>query len=320
MKFKQIEREYFVTILDRLTRFEPAYKRYNRVLDDIINKYSLHIYKAKDLSIEEKISLANEIINSSITQNNDFYINDVLIELEDKYFIFNKESYQYLSARFNIQGMINEIKDFDNLAKNVVWLKEISKNKTDIFKLREKKSLLYPIEKVILCEGQTEYTLIDTIFKLFNIDLEKLGYITIAAGGKNQVARKYYEMLEYTKLPFFILLDKDAITIKDVISPKLRQKDKLYLINSGEFEDLIPKNILKNAINSAHSCDFNCIFDDFLNDDSMVHNLENIYKKYGFGEFKKAKFALILKEYIQNNCTKSDFENSEIIEIIDTLK
>ena len=41
MKFKQIPAEYFITILDRLTRFEPAYKRYNRVFDDIINKLSI---------------------------------------------------------------------------------------------------------------------------------------------------------------------------------------------------------------------------------------------------------------------------------------
>ena len=46
----------------------------------------------------------------------------------------------------------------------------------------------------------------------------------------------------------------------------------------------------------------------------------NIYKKYGFGEFKKAKFAAQLKEYIESNCTKEDFKNSEIIEIINALK
>ena len=89
--------------------------------------------------------------------------------------------------------------------------------------------------------------------------------------------------------------------------------------DSGEFEDLIPKNILQNAINLAHSCDYNCIFDDFKDDVSMVLNLENIYKKYGFGEFKKAKFALILKEYIEKYCTKGDFSGSEITKIVELI-
>lgn len=319
MKFKQIPDEYFITIIDRLTRFEPAYKRYGRVFDDIINKFSIDI-KAKDLNIEEKIALTESIINNFTRQNEDYFINGILTELEDKYFNYNSESYQYLSCRINFLSILSKIELNDNLPKNVSWLKEISKNKKEIIKLREEKSLLYPIEKLILCEGQTEYTLLETIFKLFDIDLNKLGYMPIAAGGKNQVARKYYEMLEYTKLPFFILLDKDAISTKELIEPKLRSYDKLYLINSGEFEDLIPKNILQKAINAAHSSDFNCIFDDFCDNNSMVLNLENIYKKYGFGEFKKAKFAIILKEYIENYCTKDDFKNSEIIEIIKALK
>ncbi|MBQ4646908.1 MAG: hypothetical protein IJB79_06135 [Candidatus Gastranaerophilales bacterium] len=319
MKFKQIPSEYFITILDRLTRFEPACVRYNRVFDDIINKFSVDI-KAKNLTTEEKITLAEQIINGSVEENDDFYINDLMQSLEEKYFNFNRESYQYLSARINFQSMINKIDKTSKLPKNVSWLIEISKNKNDILKLREEKSLLYPIEKLILCEGQTEYTLLETIFNLFNISLDKLGILPIAAGGKNQVARKYYQMIEYTKLPFFILLDKDAMAIKELIEPKLRQIDKLYLINSGEFEDLIPKNILQSAINSAHSSEFNCIFDDFCDSNTMVQNLENIYKKYGFGEFKKAKFAFILKEYIKNNCTMDDFKNSEIIEIINALK
>ena len=319
MKFKKIPKEYFPTILDRLTRFEPANIRYKRVFDDIINKFSLS-EKLKNLSIEDEIALVVEIFNSSVNQNNDYYINDILLKLEDKCFNFNPESYQYLSARINLSAMINDIENLENLAKNVIWLKNISDKKEDIYELRNQYSLIYPIEKIILCEGQTEYTLLETIFKLFNININKLGYMPIAAGGKNQVARKYYKMQEYTKIPFFILLDKDAYSIKELIEPKLRKCDTLYLLKSGEFEDLIPKTILQKTINYVHKNEYNCIFDDFSDDNSMVENLEFIYKKYGFGEFKKAKFALELKEYIENNCTKDDFANSEIVEIIKILE
>lgn len=319
MKFKKIPKEYFFTILDRLTRFEPACVRYKRVFDDIISKFSLNC-KLKNMTIDDEIKYVEEIFNSSInSDNNSNSINDILTEIEDLYFYKNEISYQYLSSRINILGMYNEIKDNKNLPLNLKWLNYLQQN-SNIYANRISNSLLYPIEKIILCEGQTEFILLNSIFKLFNIDLNSLGILVFQAGGKNQVARKYYEMLEYIKLPFFILLDKDALSIKELIEPKLRKIDKLYLIKSGEFEDLIPVNILKDTINTIHSTEFNCNLSDFDNNLSMVVNLENIYKKYGFGEFKKAKFAQQLKEFIDNNCNKNDFEASEIIDIIKVLK
>ena len=55
MKFKLINKEYFPTILDRLTRFESANVRYKRVFDDIINKFCLD-EKAKNLTLEQEIA------------------------------------------------------------------------------------------------------------------------------------------------------------------------------------------------------------------------------------------------------------------------
>ena len=319
MKFKPIPLEYYVTILDRLTRLEPASIRFKRVFNDIINKFYIN-EKPKSLTISEEIEIVEEIFNFNTGINTDYYINDTLMNLEKKYFKFDEVSYQYLSSRLNISSILNKIKINDKTPKNVVWLKEINEKRISLEKLRKQNSLYYPIEKIILCEGQTEFTLLETVFNLFDVNFGSLGYLTLPAGGKNQVARKYYQMTEYLNLPFFILLDKDAQAIKELISPKLRPNDKIYLINSGEFEDLIPKSILQKTINTVHSSDFNCIFDDFKDEETMVHNLENIYKKYGFGEFKKAKFALELKEYIENNCTKDDFTSSEIVEIINLLK
>ena len=51
----------------------------------------------------------------------------------------------------------------------------------------------------------------------------------------------------------------------------------------------------------------------------MVENLENIYKKYGFGEFKKAQFALQLRGFIEDNLPKQDFINTEIETIVKNL-
>ena len=71
MHYKKINSEYFYTILDRLTRFEPAKVKFERVLGDILNKFYLE--KKSDLSIEEKINIVNEIIDFSCEKENGRY-------------------------------------------------------------------------------------------------------------------------------------------------------------------------------------------------------------------------------------------------------
>ncbi len=317
MKFKTIPDEYYVTILDRLTRFEPAHKRYKRVFDDIINKFCIDI-KAKNLNINEQISVVEDILNFSLESDIDDIITPIFSGLEEKYFKYDNTSYQYLSCRINLSAMFNKISNFDNLPQNIEWLKFI-KNNYDLRKNRSEHSLLYPVEKIILCEGETERLLLPVLLKICGVDIYKKGIFLIPAGGKNQVARKYYQMADYTILPFFVLLDIDAMQTKLLINRKLRQDDAVYIINSGEFEDLIPKNILINVINSVHDNELHCNINDF--DEALVNskNLDLIYKKYGFGEFKKAHFAHQLKEHIEKNCTKADFEGLEITEIAKLL-
>ena len=317
MKLKKIDKKCYTTIIDRLTRFEPAKKRYSRVFDDIINKFS--DFNLKNLSLKEKIELADEIFNFNFKADiRDEKFHFLMSTLENKYFNFDEVSYQYLSKRINISQMIDEIEINEKTPKNVIWLKSILNSDIEPETLRNKHSLLYPIEKIILVEGETERILLKTLLLYFNINCDKSGFYIFPAGGKNQSARKYYEMIENCKIPIFILLDKDAIPTKELIEPKLREQDFIYIIQSGEFEDLIPKEILVRTINSIHKNEFNCKIDDFESCLSTVHNLENIYKKYGFGEFKKAHFALYLKEYIKMN-SKCDFSNSEIKQIAQSL-
>lgn len=323
MKFKKIPNDYFITILDRLTRLEPAYIRYKRVFDDIINKFSIDI-KAKNLSLEDNISLAVEIFNSSFENPSvSANLKEILINLEDKYFLKSEISKKYLNAPIDIVSMVKSI-DFKNISlKNLIWLKNIVEKNLKFDELadfREKNSSLYPINKIILCEGETENILLKTLLSKFEFDLDKKGIFVLPSGGKNQVARKYYKMREYTNLAFFILLDKDAMQIKSLIQPKLRKKDKIYLINSGEFEDLIPNELLVKTINNIYKNEYNCTISDFEDGFSTVYNLENIYKKYGFGEYKKADFAKKLKEYIDSNNTDFGLKSTEISDIVKALE
>ena len=314
---KEIPSSYYVTILDRLSRFEPAYLRYSRVFDDIISKFASN-YKVKDLSVAEKIQIVENLFSSQLWSDKPDYISSLFMRLEQIYFNKNEVSYQYLSNRLNLTSLLSKIGDIENLPKNLIWLKNIFEN-SDLDSIRYEKSLLYPVKMVLLCEGETERIVLSSILKLFNCDFDKFGIYLIAAGGKNQVARKYYSLLDYLRLPCFVLLDKDADEVKSLIDNKLRDIDTVYLINIGEFEDLIPQNILISTLNYIHNSEIHCNTADFDNSLSAVQNLENISKKYGFGEFKKAHFAQFLKEYIEKNCTKDDFVDSEIVKIAEII-
>ena len=264
MKFKKIPDEYFSTILDRLMRFEPACSRYERVFNDIISKFAFNIVNKEELNINDKIRLVEEILEYSVGKpdKNSTEI-ELLKQFENISFQENIFSNIYLSSKINYKGMLDKIHVKCNLPHNLVFLNSILNNPNiqDIYELRKVIGFLFPVEKIILCEGQTEYVLLNTIFKKLKFDFNKEGILIIQAGGKNQVAKKYYEMLEYVKLPFFILLDKDGEEIKELIMPKLREIDKLHLISCGEFEDLIPNKILLKAVNFIHNTELSCNLD-----------------------------------------------------------
>ena len=50
----------------------------------------------------------------------------------------------------------------------------------------------------------------------------------------------------------------------------------------------------------------NSVDDDELENERMVLNLENIFKKKGFHEFKKSEFAQLIKMHIDSSCDISD--------------
>ena len=114
MKYKKIPNEYFVTILDRLTRFDTAKNRYSRVFDDIINKFAIDI-KLKDLNLNQKIELVENIFEYTFnTTSNDSLLNNIMLELEKNYFTYSDISYQYLLSRVNLKDILNKIEYNDN--------------------------------------------------------------------------------------------------------------------------------------------------------------------------------------------------------------
>ena len=164
----------------------------------------------------------------------------------------------------------------------------------------------------MLVEGITEEILLPAFSKFLGYDFYKEGFQIIPAGGKNQVVKLYYKLSQELRIPIYLLLDRDAEENILQIQPKLRDIDKIHLVSCGEFEDLLPKSLILKTINS-HLNNFAFITeDDFDNTISAVKNLENIYKLKGLHEFKKAEFAKLVRQNINDN---SDI-STEIKDII----
>lgn len=343
MKYKKIPKDYIKTCIDRLTRFKPVYDKYNRVYEDIINKFLISfaddICKPSFVSLEEgvinfsaKYDIVREIFNGSIPFECDSFISDVLACKEAEAFILNDIEKVFLNSGLNLTGAIKYISDDLNLPKNIRILKLLLE-KREAFEtgtvtldiLRHENSLLYPVKKLVLTEGATEEILLSEFAQKLGYDFDKEGVLIIGAGGKNQVARKYYKMADEIKLPVFILLDYDAAETKELIVPKLRPKDSIYLIRAGEFEDIISLDLIIKSINANFSNNLHCSISDFDPNLKMTKNLHILFKNKGFGEYKKAEFAKMIKNYMENSLNKTNDTNNveittEIKEIIEKIK
>lgn len=325
MKYKKISKDYIKVCVDRLTRFKPVFEKYNRVFIDIVNKFLISSEGDKEAFKEDNIdticNIVREIFNSSIPFEYNSFVSDILISEEENSFVLDDGERKFLNSGLNLTGAIKYISDDDNLPKNLKRLKLLLENKDrKTCDLRKEYSLLYPVKKVILTEGATEEILLSEFSQKLGYDFNKEGVFIIGAGGKNQVARKYYKMVNEIKLPIFILLDFDADETKELIMPKLRPKDEIYVIKSGEFEDILSLNLIINSINANFSNNLHCSAADFNPEMKMTKNLHILFKNKGFGEYKKADFAKMVKNYIENSCGNSFKVTPEIKEIINKIK
>ena len=314
MKFKIPSRDFIKISLDRLTRFKPVSERYERVFDDILNKHFIpNGIKLSNLSNEEKTELAVQIFNSAFEKKSDLKLNEIIKKDEALIYNLSEKDKNFLDSGIDFEAAL-ELFELDELPLNLKRLK--LQNNMKSVDVREKFSTLYPISKVVLVEGITEEILLIEFAKILGLDFKKEGIFVLGAGGKNQVARKYLKLVEEIKIPIFILLDLDAGEIEKILIPKLRKQDMLYKIKSGEFEDILSKNLIKNALNFHFS--ENLLTDENeIEEGHAVSDISNCYRNNGWGEFKKADFAKIIREYL--NCTKNPPVTEELKQIIEKI-
>lgn len=316
IKVKNLSEKELIISIDRLTRFKYPEDKYLRVFKELILSNLIEPkFKKKDLDVFDYSSLrdfAQLIINNSIKEftgntDNSGDINKSLIEYETSVFSINDEAMQLLNNNINYDGFLKLINE--NSVSNLKWLKSLNNNKLYLNNTK------FPIKKVVLVEGITEEILLPVFGEICNYNFDKNGIQIVSAGGKNQVVKLFYKFAEQLKIPIFVLLDNDAKDNFKQISEKIRKKDKIHLISGGEIEDILPKDLIIKTLND-HFINLNIIEEDDFTNERMVINLEEIFKKKGFHEFKKAEFAQLIKEHI--NCSTDLSE--EIRTVIKEIK
>lgn len=293
MKFKPLTDRQIIISIDRLTRFKHPEEKYLRVFKDIITSALIEpVYKKRELDsmdYEEIKNLAETIFNGSLPEENiDNEINLILQEYENNTFNISPEVQKLLDNHLNYTSALKLWTSDKPI--NLRWLKKLNKENSP-YEIRKQFSTRFPISKVILAEGITEEILLPKFAWLLGCDFDKTGVYVIGAGGKNQVVKSYYKLAEELKIPIFVLLDNDAKENLEQISPRLREGDKIHLISSGEFEDLLPKELILKTVNSEFRNFVTIDESEFSTELSAVQNLEEIFRIKGLHEFKKADFA-----------------------------
>lgn len=321
IKIKPLTKQQIIISLDRLTRFKPAEDKYLRVFKDIlINNLIFPKFKKNQLDSMDYETLkdfAQNIFNLSLESLNiklskDFSINKKLLEYEKSIFKLDENTKKLLENKIDYKSALVLLDE--NLPLNLKWLKTLAKESNQK-QNRKDSGLKFPIEKVIIVEGITEEILLPKFAKICGCDFDKLGLYLISAGGKNQVVKLFYKFADILKLPMFVLLDSDAKENFEEISSKLRPNDKVKVLASGEFEDILPLSLIKKTLNEHFRNYSSVTLDDLRTDMPMTKALEDLFKQRGL-EFKKAEFASLVGETI---ASKSDI-SPEIEAVISELK
>lgn len=233
----------------------------------------------------------------------------------------------YLSYKItyplNIANLLDFVKkelDIDYISsipglKRLIWINNFIKNhkfEIDSFtlfddldciynmgeKYREKESVRFPEKLLIIVEGATEEKLLPVFSEKMGVDFYKTGVQLIAAGGKNQVIRIYKEIYKKLSIPILVILDADAQNIAEEIKPVLSEKDRIFILPEGEFEDILPVDLILKAVNKFYRLTTNINKDEIDLVSPRVEALSNLWKEKGLGEFDKVAFAKIIAENV----------------------
>lgn len=314
IKIKALTKQQIIISLDRLTRFKFTEDKYLRVFKDILVSNLIQPkFKKQQLDLMDYSVLTQyveEIFNFSLKSlganlSGDYTINDKLLAYEKSVFRCDENIEKLLNNKIDYLAALEFLDDglvippSEDVPLNLKWLKSLAQDDNQA-ENRANMVLKFPIEKVVIVEGITEEILLPRFAKVCGQDFEKSGVTLISAGGKNQVVKLFYQLAETLKLPMFVLLDNDAKKNRQEIQPKLREGDSVYVLESGEFEDVLPLNLIKRTLN-RHLRNYSSVsLEELRTELPMTQTLADIFKQRGL-EFKKAEFASLVGENIETS-------------------
>lgn len=309
------------------------------ILKQIIFSGSIAGY-AKPANFTESDFICDENVIKDIFEQNGINFENNFSDLDciDAY----SKIYMSVMTNFplNIDGFLQIAERKKQVSANIkrlIWLNDQikkhdlkfdSKNKPCHFeklyelaeKYRNKNSAKKPLKLVLLVEGSTEEVLLPAFSSIAGVDFDKSGIEVIASGGKNQVARIYGKINRNTNLPVFIILDADAQEIADELKKDLREKDRIHLISKGEFEDILPDELICRAVNHYYGLTGKIKKEEININESKTDSLVNVWKQKGFGDFKKAEFAHIIADNIKSSVDLSEELQAIILNIKEMLQ
>ena len=315
---KPLTNEQILISIDRLTRFKPTEEKYLRVFKDIIISNLVYPkYKRQELDnmdYGQLTKLADYLFEISLGNAKSLYINKKLEVYENSVFKLDVNSKRLLDNNINYEEAIKLIDESSPI--NLRWLKSLESS-DNLNEMRQLHALRFPVKKLVICEGLTEEILLPEFAKLLGYDFDCNGVYVLSAGGKNQVVKLFYKMADLLNIPVFVLLDSDALENSHEIESKLRPIDKIYLLKSGEFEDILPVDLVeKTLIYATENISLPAV--ECIEKGHTVEFLEDFFKHRGLHEFKKAEFAEMVKENLSPTAEVSE-EIKSVIKAIELL-
>lgn len=331
-KFKIMSVDDFIISIDRLTRLKSPFIKYQRVFKDIISKHLLNPSITKkqieDMSNEDISKIVELIWNESINLNFPNHkktklMTNIFKKLDSLVFsVKDKHTLGLMRSKLIITPVIEHCASKPDIPQNIMQLvcvlneyKEEEPLADFLKNKREEQEIMYPISKIVLAEGITEEILLPVFAKKMNYSFAKHGVKVIGAGGKSKVLNLYPQLKNTIKIPIVILLDSDACQISEQIKKLISKKDKVILIQKGEFEDIVSTNLIKRSFNNNFYDIEKVTISELCSSKKMCDNIKNIYKTRKIGEFQKAHFAKILASTVKY---ENDISN-EIKEIINEI-
>lgn len=308
LKYSLLTFDELVINLDRLSRFKIPDESFHRVFCSIISKhlispkFSKKDFEEKDVKVLVKI--VKKIWNDSVRKccedcEISYAANDAL-----KYLIKNtfknidEKTMAMINVNLNIAPILKKI-DYNSAPLNLKFLIKVNEKELNYNEIREKYSLCFPVKKLLIVEGITEEILLPVFSEKLKKSFNKNGVYIMGAGGKSKSLSLYMQLRESLKIPVILLFDEDAKEICESLDKNLLKKDKYILIRHGEFEDILPINLIKRGLNNEYKLIEPVRKEELCLYDKMCNNIEMFYKSRHLGEFKKSKLAKIIAENIK---------------------